>query len=100
MKFQEEFRLYLTKSFRSSRTGKPLAAKVVTDIVSRCRLIERILNVELGPRVLMKKGAYETIEQAAKQSGKMFGASPSRPYAYNLHLYALRHYVNFLGRRE
>jgi hypothetical protein len=98
MKFQEEFRCYLTEVHRSRTTGKPFAVKVATDMVSRCRLIERVLEFELGPRVLLKKDGYETIRRAVKQSAKAFGASSGRPYAYNQHLYALRHYLSFLER--
>jgi hypothetical protein len=100
MRFQDEFRSYLKDIHRSPTTGKPLAVKVATDILSRCRLIEKVLDFELGPRVLFKKDGYETIKRAVKQSAKAFGASSGRPYAYNQHLYALRHYVSFLQRME
>lgn len=96
MRSEAKFRDFLTKTFKSPKTGKPFSSKVAGDMISRCRRIERVLGVQLSSRTLLKKGAYEEITQVVKRNASMFGVSPSRPYAYNQSLYALRQYKCYL----
>ena len=99
MKFEDKFRDFLLTRFRSGRTGKSLTPKVASDVISRCRFLERTVEIELGPNTFPSEKAYERLCDVVRIKSKDFGASPARPYAYNQHLYSVRIYRLFLSKR-
>lgn len=95
MRHETKFRTFLTTEKRSARTGLPFSAKVAADTVSRCKAVERLLEVELSARTMGTDDAAEKLCQQIK-AGRLSSTS-SRPYAHNELILAIRTYREFLA---
>jgi hypothetical protein len=94
MKYDSEFRLYLTSVRKSRKTLKPYSPKVITDLLRRCRTVEALLSIDLSQATVgTTKGTDEicaTIRQAKLAS------TPTTPYAHLSLINAVRIYADFL----
>lgn len=98
MKHETEFEGYLRTEKRSARTQQPFSPKVASDTVSRCKMVERVLEIELSTRTVGTEAGIEKVFFAIKAA--RLGATEKRPYAYNEHILAVRIYREFLSWRE
>jgi hypothetical protein len=65
----EPFREFLTKRYRSRKTGRPLSARAAGDAVSRCLRVESVLGIDLeSPRVARADvvSVLTTVEKRAR----------------------------------
>lgn len=97
MKHETEFGNFLRAEKRSARTKQPFSAKVASDTVSRCRMVERALEIELSARTLGTESGAQKVTGAIKAI--RLGATERRQYAYNEHILAVRIYREFLAWR-
>jgi hypothetical protein len=72
---EKEFKAFLSSKYLG-RGGKPLSSKVVADILSRCRRMERCLKMEL--EVVIEKRFLDTgpLKPMVKSSSLRFGGDP------------------------
>ena len=96
MMHETEFRTFLTTKKRSARTNKPFSAKVASDTLSRCRTVERALNMELSARTLGSDAVAQKL--CAQIKADRVSSTEARPYAHNELILALRTYREFLAR--
>lgn len=96
MKAEKEFISYLTTEYRSAKTGLPYSQKVASDILSRCKRIELILETELTVALISKEKNFLALRQKIRSQADCFG-SASRPYGYLNYFHALTAYYRFAG---
>lgn len=97
MKADHLFRDYLTKEYRSKKTNAPFSYKVACDILSRCRRIETVFNMELSARFVSNDRNYRSLKGRIKERALDFGATSKRPYAYLQYIHALNTFRIFSG---
>ena len=100
MKFEAEFRKYLTTKYVSDRTGAHYTPKAAGDQLSRCRRIENHFQLELGPGTVLPDSKSTKIINQIKSNPAALGATEKRPYGYLALIHALRLYRNFLDYRR
>lgn len=98
MKNELEFASYLKTVKRSSRTGEFYSTKVASDTISRCKLVERLMDFQMSGSTLRSDAATQAICDQIKSS-KM-SSTPSRPYVYNELVHAVRLYREYLAWRD
>jgi response regulator RpfG family c-di-GMP phosphodiesterase len=98
MKHETEFGSYLREVKRSAKTQQPFSPKVASDTVSRCKMVERALEIELSARTVGTDAGVQKVIEAIKAA--RLGATETRQYAYNEHILAVRTYREFLAWRE
>ena len=89
MKKETEFRNFLLYTYSNEKTNLKLSPKVVFDIISRCKAIERIMECSL-PTTPKK---IDELVGEMKIKAKKFGNSR---YPYSPYVYALKKYQSFL----
>lgn len=94
---ETEFKKFLITEKLSARTQKPFSAKVASDTLSRCRIVERLLSVELSGHTLSSDEAANKLCEQIKE-GRL-SSTESRPYAHNELILAVRTYREFLSAR-
>lgn len=92
MKYEKAFGEYLRTRYKSSRTGGQLSPKVVSDILSRCRTAERLMNLELTKSWVVRDEKFDELTLRLKQAlyelpsrGKM--RYPHHPYMHSINIY-------------
>jgi hypothetical protein len=97
MKTEHEFKKYLISEFRSEKTGMPYTLKVASDILSRCRRIEQILEIELSRAFISNEKNYLAFKNQIKTHVESF-CSDANPYGYLQYNHALKAYYLFALR--
>jgi hypothetical protein len=97
VKFESEFRKYLTTKFVSGQTGKHYSPKAAGDQLSRCRRIEKHFQLQLGPGSLLPESKANKIIEKIKLNGQDLGSTEKLPYGYLPLVRALRLYLLFLN---
>jgi len=100
MKNEDAFRNFLRLTYKSQRTGKPFSAKVASDVLSRCRLVERVTGIQIDRQAVESDAAFSRLSEAISAKPKQFGVSSAKPYAYNQYVYSVRLYREFLLERK
>lgn len=98
MKQEQSFKDYLSNIYISDKTDRSYSPKVVFDIVSRCKKIEKVLNVELSNEKNIDLEWYKNIEIKIKINIDLFGAGFTTKYPHNQYIHALRAYQKFSSR--
>lgn len=95
MSNKEGFRIFLLEEYKSEKTGVPYSKKVVSDILSRCRKIESVLNISLP----LEEDAdfFKTVAQGIKENQAF---SQKYKYAYAQYIHALNVYRKFCHRQN
>ena len=94
MKYEMEFGEFLTTHKRSSRTGELFSLRVGRDVVTRCRVVERELSVELSRvNVGHVVGLTEVLKTIRERK---LSSTTARPYAHNDLIYSVKIYCEFL----
>lgn len=94
MKRETEFREFLTTRKRSSRTGEFFSSRVARDVVTRCKLVERELDVELSKaNVGQFRGLTEIIDAIRERK---LSSTDASPYAHNDLINSIKIYSEFL----
>jgi hypothetical protein len=94
MKYESEFREYLTNVRKSSKTREPYSSKVVTDLLRRCHAVEALLSIELPASVSSSAKGIEGICATIRQA--KLSSTPGVPYAHLSLINAIRIYSEFL----
>ena len=93
MKAEIDFKIYLTSEYLSEKTGMPYSLKVACDILSRCRRIEQILEVELTRASISNEKKYLALRNQIKSHGDF--CTEKLPYGYSQYIHALKAYYLF-----
>lgn len=93
MKAEKEFINYLTSQFRSEKTSLPYSQKVASDILSRCRRIELLLEIKLSIAFVSHEKNYLALREQIKSHGDF--CSEAHPYGYGQYIHALKAYYLF-----
>jgi len=101
VKGEAEFRRFLLEQARGRATKEPYTAKVASDIMSRCRRLERVLGIELSPMTVGSDQAFETIKETlVNQKLELDSASRTKIRSHSEMLYAVRLYREFVSDRR
>jgi hypothetical protein len=95
MKYESDFSSYLKTVKISSKTRKPFSTKVASDTISRCKIVERALEIELSGRTLGSDAAAKNVCGQIKDA--KISSTEARPYAHNELILAVRAYREFLA---
>lgn len=98
MRHEIEFKTYLTTEKRSVRTNQPFSAKVASDTLSRCKVVERMLGIDLADRTHGSDQAIQRLCELIKR--RRLSSTEARPYAHNELILAVRTYREFLTSRS
>ncbi|CAM8668269.1 hypothetical protein MCEMIEM13_02457 [Comamonadaceae bacterium] len=93
MKHEIEFRNFLTTRKVSSKTGRPYSLKVANDVVSRCKLVERVFEIDFSEHSITPTSTERLCEQIKLEQTT---STDRAPYAYNALILAVRTYLEFL----
>lgn len=93
MKAEKEFKIYLSSEFHSKKTGMPYSLKVACDILSRCKRIEQILEIELTKAYILNEKNYSALRNQIKSHEDF--CTKENPYGYAQYIHALKAYYLF-----
>lgn len=91
---ETEFFVFLTSIKKSAKSGHLFSLRVSRDILRRCRLVERHLNIQLSDAIVMDASTFDNLIELIKKS--KVGATVSNRYGYNDCIHAIRIYREFL----
>ena len=93
---EDAFRNYLATCYRSPKTRKAMSSKVISDTISRCKRVERCLDVDLYEFCRKGDRGLRAIIALIKSNATAFGYDGSRPYFYTIFNYSVKHYYRFV----
>ncbi len=94
MEYECEFIYFLTQFKRSSKSGNTFSVRVSRDVVRRCKLVEKSLDLEFSEKHIFDTDGVQKIIQLIK--AKKLSSSSASPYGYNDLIHAVRIYCEFL----
>ena len=97
MEDDKKFVHYLIVDYRSAKTGVPYSPKVASNIKSRCKRIEIILETELTIALVSNTNKFMQLADQIKSKTGHF-CSTTHPYGYLQYIHALRAYRLFASQ--
>ncbi len=94
MNLEHEFRCYLQKIWVSEKTGRSMSPKATSDAVSRCKLVEKTLSLELSPATVKGEDAYQDLLSQIRV--RRISSNRNRPYAHSQIIYSVKLYREFV----